>query len=218
VTIGFHVEVHMKVIARYSSIALVALVAPAGCGHAAAADTQVASPSDQQLAPPPPPPTAPPPDTQTAPAVEAAPGALPAPSPTGSTEGPLPALPSSAPQAAPPAYPQPEGTPAAPVAQEAPPPAAQWVYSYPTGQWVFTSTNGWIWVPAGTATVDSEGVPYAYLYTPAYGWTWYVSPWGYGPYRYGVWVRHPFVPRGWHRAWVAHPRVVVRLHGRHRRW
>jgi hypothetical protein len=208
--IGFHVEVHMKVIARFSSIALVALVAPAGCGHAAA-DTQVASPSDQQLAPPPPPPTAPPPDAQTAPPAESAPA-------TGSTEGPLPALPSSAPQAAPPAYPQPEGTPSAPAAQEAPPPAAQWVYSYPTGQWVFTSTNGWVWIPAGTATVDNEGVPYAYLYTPAYGWTWYVSPWGYGPYRYGVWVRHPFVPRGWHRAWVAHPRVVVRLHGRHRRW
>jgi hypothetical protein len=61
-----------------------------------------------------------------------------------------------------------------------------------------------------------EGVPYAYLYTPAYGWTWYVSPWGWGPYRYGFWVRHPWHPVGLHGYWVARPRVVVHL-GRGRR-
>ena len=72
---------------------------------------------------------------------------------------------------------------------------------------------GWMWVPADTATADSDGVPYAYLYTPSYGWTWYVSPWGPGPYRYGVWVRRPWHPVGWHGAWVAHPGVVVRLGG-----
>jgi hypothetical protein len=103
------------------------------------------------------------------------------------------------------------------VYQEVPPPQAHWVYSYPTGQWVFTSTYGWIWVPAGTATEAVDGTPYVYLYTPSYGWTWYVSPWGWGPYRYGVWVRHPWLPRG--RYWVARPHVVVRIggHGR-RRW
>jgi hypothetical protein len=111
----------------------------------------------------------------------------------------------------------PSTAPAPPVAEEAAPPAAQWVYSYPTGQWVYTSGYGWVWVPAGSATTAVEGVPYTYLYTPAYGWTWYISPWGYGPYHYGVWVRHPFVPRGWHGRFVARPHVVVHLGGRGRR-
>ena len=81
-----------------------------------------------------------------------------------------------------------------------------------------------MWVPANAATVDSEGVPYTYLYTPSYGWTWYVSPWGPGPYHYGVWVRRPWHPVGWHGAWVAGPRVTVRFGHphyyvrRHRRW
>jgi hypothetical protein len=107
--------------------------------------------------------------------------------------------------------------PPPPVDQEVPPPETRWVASYPTGQWVFTSTYGWIWVPAGSATEAVEGTPYVYLYTPAHGWTWYVSPWGWGPYHYGVWVRRPWLPRG--RYWVARPHVVVRMggHGR-RRW
>jgi hypothetical protein len=58
-----------------------------------------------------------------------------------------------------------------------------------------------------------EGVPYTYLYTPVYGWTWYVSPWGLGPYHYGVWVRHPWHPVGWRYGWAARPHVVVRLGG-----
>jgi hypothetical protein len=61
--------------------------------------------------------------------------------------------------------------------------------------------------------VADEGVPYSYLYTPAYGWTWYVSPWGWGPYHYGAWVVHPWHPVGWRGGWVAHPNVFVRLGG-----
>lgn len=123
---------------------------------------------------------------------------------------------------------QPETAPAAqaPPAQAAPPPAQvaapaapapapSWVYSYPTGQWVYTTDRGWIWVPTGSTTTVFEGVPYAYLYTPAYGWTWYISPWGWGPYRYGAWVGHPWHPVGWHGGWIAHPHVVVRLGGGH---
>ena len=44
---------------------------------------------------------------------------------------------------------------------------------------------------------------------PAYGWTWYVSPWGSGPYHYGAWVRRPWAPRGWHGAWVAQDEHAV---------
>jgi hypothetical protein len=91
------------------------------------------------------------------------------------------------------------------------PPASQWVYSYPTGQWVYTADNGWVWVPAAATQNVVDGVPYSYLYTPAYGWTWYVSPWGWGPYRYGAWVTHPWRPSGWRGGWVAHPHAVVRM-------
>jgi hypothetical protein len=70
-----------------------------------------------------------------------------------------------------------------------------------------------MWVPNGATTTDDEGVPYVYLYTPAYGWTWYVSPWGPGVYRYGLWVHHPWHPVGWHGYWVAHPRVVGHFRG-----
>jgi len=75
--------------------------------------------------------------------------------------------------------------------------------------------QGWVWVPAGASATEMDGVPYTYLYTPAYGWTWYVSPWGLGPYHYGLWWRHPWHPVGLHGYWVAHPHVGVRLgHGR----
>jgi hypothetical protein len=112
----------------------------------------------------------------------------------------------------------PQGAPspqqaAPPPGQEAAPPPAGWVYTYPTGQWVYTTDYGWVWVPAGTSTTAIEGVPYSYMYTPASGWTWYVSPWGWGPYHYGLWVRHAWRPVGWHGGWVAHPRVTVRLGG-----
>jgi hypothetical protein len=74
--------------------------------------------------------------------------------------------------------------------------------------------DGWVWVPAGTSTEFVEGAPYAYLYTPAYGWTWYISPWGPGAYHYGVWVSHPWRPVGWRGGWAAHPRIVAHFGGR----
>jgi hypothetical protein len=121
--------------------------------------------------------------------------------------------------------PPPTGTgapPPPPVASAVPPPppssppqaaapSDQLVYSYPTGQWVYMSGQGWVWIPAGSESTEMEGVPYTYLYTPAYGWTWYVSPWGWGPYHYGVWARHPWHPVGLHGYWVARPRAVIRL-------
>jgi uncharacterized membrane protein YgcG len=128
-------------------------------------------------------------------------------------------------QSAPPAQPQPvQPQPAPTQVQSAPPvdapvpPASQWTYTYPTGQWVYTADNGWVWVPAGAEAVVDEGVPYTYLYTPAFGWTWYVSPWGWGPYRYGGWVVHPWRPFGWRGGWVAHPRIVAHLGVWHAGW
>ncbi len=104
----------------------------------------------------------------------------------------------------------------------------QRVYSYPAGcgypdangvvtacagQWVYTDSDGWVWVPGGTVATEFEGVPYSYLYTPAYGWTWYISPWGIGPYFYGGWVVHPWRPVGWRGGWVAGPRVFTHFGG-----
>ncbi|HVZ36764.1 MAG TPA: hypothetical protein VG963_30270 [Polyangiaceae bacterium] len=88
------------------------------------------------------------------------------------------------------------------------------------GQWVNTAQYGWIWVPAGTTTATIDGVPVAYLYMPAHGWTWYASPWGWGPFVYGPWVSRPSPfgfrawihgPFGW--GWYYGPRVVPRHHG-----
>jgi hypothetical protein len=117
-------------------------------------------------------------------------------------------------EAAPPPPQQPAPGPAplaAPPTGPTAPAPAQLVYSYPTGQWVYLAGRGWVWVPAGATTQELEGAPYAYLYTPAYGWTWYLSPWGWGPYHYGIWARHPWHPVGWHGYWVAHPHAAVRL-------
>jgi hypothetical protein len=121
------------------------------------------------------------------------------------------------------AFAQEEQSPAPPYVEQeqpvqtAPPPQAgvQTIYNYPTGSWVYAADRGWVWVPVGTDTNVVDGVPYAYLYTPAYGWTWYVSPWGWGPYRYGAWVGHPWRPVGWRGGWVAHPRVVTRIGAPH---
>jgi hypothetical protein len=71
------------------------------------------------------------------------------------------------------------------------------------GQWVYTAEGGYIWVPNGATTSAVEGVPYTYLYTPAYGWTWYASPWGFGPFTYGSWVGSAW-PYGFH-AWAYGP-------------
>ena len=147
--------------------------------------------------------------------------------PEGAAAMPSAPQPPAQPPATPLATPEPPSAPPepAPPASEAPPDATQWAREYPGGHWVYANGYGWMWVPANAATVDDEGVPYTYLYTPTYGWTWYVSPWGPGPYRYGVWVRRPWHPVGWHGAWVAGPRVTVRFGGhphyserRHRRW
>jgi len=93
--------------------------------------------------------------------------------------------------------PDPQYAPPPPPPQGATPPLPQ--AQQPQGQWVNTAEQGWIWVPAGTQTYAVEQVPYAYLYTPAYGWTWYASPWGWGPYAYGPWVggAWPFGFRAW---------------------
>src|SRR5580692_10792159 len=160
----------------------------ASCGG----DSDAEYPAQYPPSPPPPPP---------APSAEPTP--LPAPPPTGSAQA----------QAGTP--PPPTPPPASAQGPTAPPPGDQspLVQTYPTGQWVYLSGQGWVWVPNGSTSSELDGVPYAYLYTPAYGWTWYVSPWGWGPYAYGPWFRHPWHPVGLHGYWVAHPHVGGRLGG-----
>ena len=87
-----------------------------------------------------------------------------------------------------------------------------------TGEWVYTAQYGWIWVPYGSTTTVVGAEPYVYLYAPAVGWTWFVSPWGPGPFRYGSWGWGPrwgsrYAPQGWvgahhHGGWES--RGVVR--------
>jgi|CZKU01.1.fsa_nt_gi hypothetical protein len=174
--------------------ALVALIF-LGCG-AAADDYEPATPPPAPPAPLVEP--APLPEPYTAEASSAAPPSS-APPPTSAPPPPPPPQSNTAPPAPPPDPPQ-------GVASSEP-----LVTSYPTGQWVYLSGQGWVWVPAGATATEMEGVPYTYLYTPAYGWTWYVSPWGWGPYHYGVWARHPWHPVGLHGYWVARPHAVIRL-------
>ena len=174
----------------------------------------------EPAAPPPPPmeppPGAPPPPPADLDSVSMEPAPSPEPAPASSlpgaaasspilTEarsaaGPLPPLPFQAPH---------DGT--SPTTE--PPAASQWVHPYSNGQWVYSSEYGWIWVPADATTSEADGAPYTYLYTPRFGWTWYLSPWGWGAYHYGPWVTHPWHPNGWHHGWVAHPQVVIRLGG-----
>jgi hypothetical protein len=208
---------HTAMTHRLLYFGVLAAVAAAGCASTVQAEPEPEAPppplriEDQSAnAPPPPPPSAPPNDAQ-APTVPPPTAAPTAPPPTAAPTAPPPT-------AAPPSLP-PSATPStAPTGASQPPPPgaapdASWTQEYPTGRWVYANGYGWMWVPANTATADSEGVPYAYLYTPTYGWTWYLSPWGPGPYRYGVWVRRPWQPVGWRGAWVARPGVVIRLGG-----
>jgi hypothetical protein len=51
---------------------------------------------------------------------------------------------------------------------------------------VYQGEYGWIWIPAAATTYSIGTAPYAYLYTPIYGWTWYLSPWGAGAYHVGT--------------------------------
>lgn len=119
----------------------------------------------------------------------------------------------------PPAPPVVTGSAAADPNEQAPP-EAQWEYTYPTGRWVYLADQGWVWIPVDADVNDEDGVPYVYLYTPLYGWTWFVSPWGWGPYRYGLWVRRPWRAWGWRGRWVAHPHSAPHFRhggGGHRR-
>ena len=93
-----------------------------------------------------------------------------------------------------PTPPAPEGTPPPPPPEEGAPP-----YSPDTeatdgatdGQWVYTDAEGWIWVPAGAVASDVDSEPYVFLYTPSIGWSWFLSPWGEGPFFVGSWVHAP---------------------------
>ena len=87
-----------------------------------------------------------------------------------------------------------------PPVQYNPTPNPQAIQPQAAGQWVQLGDGSWVWVPANATTYAVDGVPYAYLYTPVYGWTWYASPWGWGPFVLGAWVGHPW-PFGF-RAWA----------------
>ena len=69
------------------------------------------------------------------------------------------------------------------------------------GQWVQLNDGSWIFVPQNERTYVIGGVPYIYMYTRNYGWNWYASPWGRGPFVYnGRWRAHPwpYGVRTWH--------------------
>jgi hypothetical protein len=92
------------------------------------------------------------------------------------------------------AQPPPDAQPPAPP----PPPSAQ-TPDVPQGQWANQADYGWIWIPAAATTYAIGADPYVYLFTPVYGWTWYLSPWGAGPYSPGPWLYSHlgFGPRVW---------------------
>jgi hypothetical protein len=91
------------------------------------------------------------------------------------------------------------------------PPTAQ---GTPSGEWVQTEQYGWVWMPYADAYTrvpsDGYGEPYAYVYCPAYGWSWLAAPWvwGLGPWpTFGVfgavhfgWYEHGWwrTPERWH--------------------
>jgi hypothetical protein len=80
-----------------------------------------------------------------------------------------------------------------------PPPMPPQTVDAPQGQWVYQADYGWIWIPAAATTYSVGFDPYAYLYTPVYGWSWYLSPWGAGAYHPGQWLSGPGTvgPRAW---------------------
>ena len=94
--------------------------------------------------------------------------------------------PGTAPQPQAPADPAQAEPPVAPAPSVTPQIASQ-------GEWVYTSQYGWTWVPYGSTTTTVGAEPYVYLYAPSFGWRWFVSPWGVGPFHYGAW--------GWGSAW-----------------
>src|SRR5580692_7129265 len=82
------------------------------------------------------------------------------------------------------------------------------VYEYASGRWVYTAGGAPVWVPAGATSVAVGGVPYAYLYTPSYGWGWSVSPWGWGGYRYGAWAGRSWRGPAWNGGRIGYPHAV----------
>jgi hypothetical protein len=62
----------------------------------------------------------------------------------------------------------------------------------PMGEWVTEDGYGQVWVPAGATAYAVGADPYAYLYTPTYGWGWYGSPWGWGAYSRAAWIARPW--------------------------
>jgi hypothetical protein len=86
--------------------------------------------------------------------------------------------------------------PSTPPAGTPPPPPEGMSPSSPDteatdGRWVYTDTDGWVWVPAGSVASDVNAEPYVYLYEPSIGWSWFLSPWGEGPFFVGPWVHAP---------------------------
>ena len=89
------------------------------------------------------------------------------------------------------------------------------------GEWVYTAQYGWVWMPYDqqyTHVIDTSGVAYMFVYYPAFGRRWVLSPcvFGLGP-------RPHFIHGPGHFAWYAHPwfrghplvrRKVVRQHRR----
>ena len=119
------------------------------------------------------------------------------------------ALAQTAGQSAPPTAP-----PSAPPVATGPTPQAEASEAAAQGQWVDTDRYGWVWVPAGGEATTVSAQPYAYLYAPTYGWTWVVSPWGFGPFRPGPWIhaRGPWIGPTPYR-YYAGPRVWYGHHG-----
>jgi len=103
----------------------------------------------------------------------------------------------------------------APPPEAPPPPPAP----PPAGEWVNTPEYGMVWIPAGATAYPVNGAPYAYLYSPRAGWSWHVSPWGWGGYTRHVFVRRPRVHYHWapppRHHWRPAPPVVVHVVPRH---
>jgi len=105
-----------------------------------------------------------------------------------------------------PAQTQPPPVPAAQAPQY--PPAPQVTEQMAVqGEWVYTDQYGWTWVPYGSSALTVGVQPYVYLFAPSFGWRWFVSPWGVGPFHYGGW--------GWGPRWgprYAPPRGLAGFH------
>jgi hypothetical protein len=118
--------------------------------------------------------------------------------------------------------PAPQQPPPPPATQIPPPPHTQpiepapadWnaqaapVASVPNGQWVSTAQYGWLWIPyeaAYTQVVPDAALAYEFVYYPAFGWRWVVSPWVLG---LGVAPRWGALGPA-HFAWYAQPRFRI---------